>query len=147
MLFLLRRNDDFSQCRFLENPKNSPKKRHGFWVRFHKTPRGLLFFARPFFEFVILLTRWLCQVFEPNPCFHCSSAIATGANGASRKKCFLKRAMAVYTSCITATLHQSSLYALLQMCHLDFFWWCKRSPCYGCNSSVSTCGLFEHGLH
>ena len=122
--------------------KKQPEKASRILGPFSQNAARVAFFARPFFEFVILLTRWLCQVFEPNPCFHCSSAIATGANGASRKKCFLKRARAVYTSCITATLHQSSLYALLQMCHLDFFWWCKRSPCYGCNSSVSTCGLY-----
>ena len=29
--------------------------------------------------------RWLCQVHEPNRCWHWTSAIATGANGTSTK--------------------------------------------------------------
>ena len=52
--------------------------------------------------------------------------------------------MAVHTFCRNATYRQSSLCALLQKYHRDFLDICKRSPYYGCNSSVSTCCLYTN---
>lgn len=95
------------------------------WLLEHAT-RGELHFLR-----------WLCQIFV-------AIGPAPGANGTSTRLCFEKGMVAVYAFCITPHSINRAIVHFYRRCHRDLFWWCKRFPCYGCNSSVSICGIYTN---
>lgn len=59
--------------------------------------------------------RWLCQVYEPSPCYHCTSAVATGANSTSEHPFSCQTMMALNSSSLCAPLRKWAPFLWFQL--------------------------------